>query len=85
MSVAVGLRATPSSAAGALSEFATIGDLAEREGMAAFYMTRVARLKLLAPEIIEAILEGKRAEGAPLAQMPGLFSLTWYDQLAAEA
>ena len=40
-------------------EFATIADLAEREGIAPSYMTRVLRLTLLAPDIVEAILDGK--------------------------
>jgi hypothetical protein len=39
-------------------EFATIAELAEREGITPSYMTRVLRLTLLAPDIVEAILEG---------------------------
>jgi hypothetical protein len=39
-------------------EFATIVDLAEREAIAPSYMTRVLRLTLLAPDIVEAILDG---------------------------
>ena len=42
------------------SEFATIAELAEREGIAPSYMTRVLRLTLLAPELVEAILDGRR-------------------------
>ena len=34
-------------------EFATIAELAEREGIAQSYMTRVLRLTLLAPDIVE--------------------------------
>jgi hypothetical protein len=41
-------------------EFATIAELAEREGIAPSYMTRVLRLTLLAPDIVEAILDGKQ-------------------------
>jgi hypothetical protein len=33
-------------------EFATIAELAEREGIAPSYMTRVLRLTLLAPDIV---------------------------------
>lgn len=40
-------------------EYATIAELAEREGIAPSYMTRVLRLTLLAPDIVEAILNGK--------------------------
>ena len=41
-------------------EFATIAELAEREGIAPSYMTRVLRLTLLAPDIVEAILDGRQ-------------------------
>ena len=37
-------------------EFTTIAELAEREGIAPSYMTRVLRLTLLAPDIVETIL-----------------------------
>jgi hypothetical protein len=45
-------------------EFATIGELAEREGIAPSCMTRVLRLTLLAPNIVEAILDGRQRPGA---------------------
>jgi hypothetical protein len=41
-------------------EFTTIAELAERERIAPSYMTRVLRLTLLAPDIVEAILVGKQ-------------------------
>jgi hypothetical protein len=37
-------------------EFASISELAEREGIAFTYMARVLRLSLLAPDIVEVIL-----------------------------
>jgi hypothetical protein len=46
-------------------EFATIAELAEREGIAPSYMTRVLRLTLLAPDIVEAILDGKQGRRSP--------------------
>jgi hypothetical protein len=39
-------------------EIATIAELAEREKISASYLTRVMRLTLLAPDIVEAILDG---------------------------
>jgi DNA-binding IscR family transcriptional regulator len=39
-------------------QFATIAELAEREKMAPSYLTRVLRLTLLAPDVVEAILDG---------------------------
>lgn len=58
-------------------EFATIAELAEREGIAPSYMTRVLRLTLLAPDIIEGILDGKQGPEATLAQVLEPFPLTW--------
>lgn len=59
------------------SEFATIADLAERERIAPSYMTRVLRLTLLAPDIVEAILEGKQGQEATLARVLKPFALEW--------
>lgn len=39
-------------------DFVTIKELADREGIAVSYLTRVLRLTLLAPDIVEAILDG---------------------------
>ena len=50
-------------------EFATIAELAEREGIAPSYMTRVLRLTLLAPDIVEAIMDGKQDPEVTLARM----------------
>ena len=61
-------------------EFATIADLAEREGIAPSYMTRVLRLTLLAPDIVEAILDGKQGQEVALAQLLEPFPLEWEDQ-----
>lgn len=48
-------------------EFVTIAKPAEREGIAPSYMTRVLRLTLLAPEIVEAILDGRQGATVTLA------------------
>ncbi|WP_438826874.1 hypothetical protein [Rhodovulum iodosum] len=61
-------------------EFATIAELAEREGIAPSYMTRVLRLTLLAPDIVEAILDGKQAPGATLAGLLKLREARWSRQ-----
>ncbi len=41
-------------------DLATIAELAEREGIAPSYMTRVLRLTLIAPDLVEAILDAKQ-------------------------
>ena len=61
-------------------EFATIAELAEREGIAPSYMTRVLRLTLLAPDIVEAILDGQQGPEVTLARALGPFSVKWSEQ-----
>jgi len=61
-------------------EYATIGELAEREGIAPSYMTRVLRLTLLAPDIVEAILDGKRGPEVTLPRLMEPFPLEWSQQ-----
>ncbi len=58
-------------------EFATIAELAERKGIAPSYMTRVLRLTLLAPDIVEAILDGKQRPEVTLAQVLDPFPMDW--------
>lgn len=61
----------------ASGEFATIAELAEREGIAPSYMTRVQRLTLLAPDIVEAILDGRQGPGATLARLISSLPEEW--------
>ena len=61
-------------------EFASIADLAEREGIASSYMTRVMRLTLLAPDIVEAILDGKTVSEVTLANLMEPFPVEWEKQ-----
>jgi len=61
-------------------EFATIAELAEREGIAASYMTRVLRLTLLAPKTVDAILNGKQGPEVTLARVLEPIPLDWEKQ-----
>ena len=63
------------------SEYATVAELAEREGIAPSYMTRVLRLTLLAPDIVEAILDGKQGPLVTLVRVMEPFPVEWNDQL----
>jgi len=63
-------------------EFATIAELAEREGIAPSYMTRLLRLTLLAPDIVEAILDGKQLPEVTLARVLEPFPAEWVVQRA---
>jgi hypothetical protein len=60
-------------------EYATIAELAEREGIAPSYMTRVLRLTLLAPDIVEAILDGK-APDVTVVRVLEPFPVEWERQ-----
>ncbi|MCV2874614.1 hypothetical protein OEZ71_20130 [Defluviimonas sp. WL0050] len=62
-------------------EFATIAELAEREGIAPSYMTRVLRLTLLAPDIVESILDGNQGPEVTLALVLEPFPVEWVMQL----
>lgn len=61
-------------------EFASISELAEREGIAFTYMARLMRLSLLAPEIVDAIMDGHQPEGITLANLMDPFPLDWKEQ-----
>lgn len=61
-------------------EFATIAELAEREGIAPSYMTRVLRLTLLSPDIVVAILDGKQGPEVTLARVLDPFPMEWSAQ-----
>lgn len=63
-------------------EFATIAELAEREGIAPSYMTRVLRLTLLSPDIVEAILDGKQGPEVTLAKVLETLPGRWDEQLS---
>jgi hypothetical protein len=63
-------------------EFATIAELAEREGIAAPYLTRTMRLAQLAPEVVEAILEGRQPRGLTLQTLRCQIPDDWSKQRA---
>jgi len=63
-------------------QFTTITELAKHEKLALTYMTRVLRLSLLAPEIVEAILDGRQPPEMTLAILLEPFPLAWVGQTA---
>ena len=60
--------------------FTTIAELAACEGIAPSYMTRVLRLTLLAPDIVEVILNGKQGAKLTLAGLMDPFPPEWEEQ-----
>ena len=63
-------------------EYATISDLAQKEGIAFTYMARLMRLSLLSPEIVDAIMNGSQPAGVTLANLMDPFPLQWEEQRA---
>ena len=64
----------------ASGEFATISELAEREGIAPSYMTRILRLTLFAPDMVDAILDGKQGPEVTLSRVLESFPIDWRQQ-----
>ena len=56
----------------------SISDLAEQEGVTDAYVCRLLPLTCLAPDIVEAILDGQRPKGLRLAEMLGNGPVSWY-------
>lgn len=64
-------------------EFTTIAELADRDGIAPSYMTRVLRLTLLAPCIVEAILDGTQGPEVTLSRLMETHPVDWAEQWVA--
>jgi hypothetical protein len=59
---------------------ATLEDLARAKGVAPSYVSRVLRLTLLAPEIVEAILDGRQPAELQLDDLLRGYPLEWDSQ-----
>jgi len=60
----------------------SITDLAEQEGVRDAYVCRLLPLTCLAPDIVEAILEGRQPKGLGLTEMLGNGPRCWNEQRA---
>jgi hypothetical protein len=63
-------------------QYTTVQELAAAEKINASYVSRVLRLTLLAPDIVEAILDGRQPEGMTLPQLMEPFPVSWTGQAA---
>jgi hypothetical protein len=59
---------------------ATLEDLATAKGVAPSYVSRVLRLTLLAPEIVEVILDGRQSAELQLDDLLEGYPLEWDEQ-----
>ena len=58
----------------------SITDLAEQEGVTDAYVCRLLPLTCLAPDIVEAILDGRQPKDLRLAELLGNGPLAWEEQ-----
>jgi hypothetical protein len=65
--------------------FATIGDLARTEKVNPSYLARILRLTLLAPDIVEAILDGGAVDRIGMAALMKPFPIDWDAQRAPKS
>jgi uncharacterized PurR-regulated membrane protein YhhQ (DUF165 family) len=65
--------------------YGTIDELAAAEKINSSYVSRLLRLTLLAPEIVEAILDGRQTEGLTLPGLMEPFPVEWVRQRIAIA
>ena len=63
--------------------YGSIAEMADKEGINRSYLSRTIRLSLLAPDIVEAILDGTQPATLQLADLEGPFSIDWEQQRAA--
>ena len=61
--------------------FATIEEITKAENINPSYISRVLRLTLLAPEIVEAILAGNHPAGLTRAKVMQPFPMEWHRQV----
>jgi hypothetical protein len=62
--------------------YATIAEMADKEQINRSYVSRTIRLALLAPDIIEAIVNGTQPQTLQLADLEGPFPVDWNQQRA---
>jgi hypothetical protein len=61
----------------------SITDLSEQEDVTDAYVCRLLPLTCLAPDIVEAILDGRQPKGLRLAELLGNAPLAWEEQRTA--
>jgi hypothetical protein len=63
--------------------YRSAGELAEAEGVTRSFVNRLMRLALLAPDIQEAILDGRQPKGMQLEELTGTVPSGWEGQRAS--
>ena len=60
-----------------------MSEIGDAENISKSYVSRILRLALLAPDIVEAILAGKEGQGMMLEQLEGALPASWEEQRIA--
>ena len=60
--------------------FTSVNELAGAERINPSYLARVLRLSLLAPDLVEAALDGQCSHAITLDHLMGSFPLEWHKQ-----
>ena len=63
--------------------YTSVRELADGEGVKPSYAAGIVRLTLLAPDFVEAILDGRQASGMSLDQLLKSFPADWQHQKGA--
>ena len=61
-------------------EVASVTELAERLNVDRSYVSRILRLNLLAPDIVEAIFAGREPSGLSLAKLTPTIPVLWHER-----
>ena len=61
-------------------EYASISELAQAQGLNQSYASRIFRLTLLAPDIVEAVLDGRQHPAISMERLRKPFSIVWAEQ-----
>ena len=60
--------------------YSTIEEIAAAEKINTSYVSRILRMALLAPDIIEIIIDGRQPDGLTLAKLLKPFPTNWHEQ-----
>ena len=63
--------------------YRSAGEIAEAENVTKSFVNRLIRLTLLAPEIQEAILDGRQPKGMQLEELTKVMPMEWEEQKRA--
>jgi hypothetical protein len=65
--------------------YASVSDIGNAENISKSYVSRILRLALLAPDVVEAILAGSTDQGMMLEQLERPLPASWPEQHAARS